>query len=370
MESILLFNDYDLMLVLENQKAKISEAVSKISKDVLSDGNLEEIESTVLEDVAVSPIVLKVDETNVDQEETKIDVSQDFRRAIFDRSSPFYIDGTKVIYYLPFEGDSKLFKCRPNQFNLNPPRVNKITKNELILEFNVTDGNISGTRLAFDKILGDLKQWKGWINEQVKHFNENIKADISSKIKSRRQIVNEGKQQINNLGFKVRQKNRTSPVTTSQGKPKKKNEKPFRKVTSKEEPNYDVALSFAGEDRKYVEKVAQLLREKGVNVFYDNFNKVDLWGRNLIDHLGTVYSESSRFIVMFISKHYAEKTWTNHERKFAQDRAFKMKEDCILPARFDNTEILGLPSSIGYIDLNYKTPEELADLIEEKVNTD
>ena len=32
---------------------------------------------------------------------------------------------------------------------------------------------------------------------------------------------------------------------------------------------YDIALSFAGEDREYVEKVATLLKENGVRVFYD-----------------------------------------------------------------------------------------------------
>ncbi len=36
---------------------------------------------------------------------------------------------------------------------------------------------------------------------------------------------------------------------------------------------YDVALSFAGEDRDYVDKVAKRLQEKGVKVFYDKFEE-------------------------------------------------------------------------------------------------
>ena len=43
-------------------------------------------------------------------------------------------------------------------------------------------------------------------------------------------------------------------------------------------PNYHVALSFAGEDRDYVEKVAIQLRAAGVEVFYDLFHEADLWG--------------------------------------------------------------------------------------------
>lgn len=39
---------------------------------------------------------------------------------------------------------------------------------------------------------------------------------------------------------------------------------------------YHVALSFAGEDREYVDKVATCLHKKGVKVFYDKFEDTDL----------------------------------------------------------------------------------------------
>lgn len=42
----------------------------------------------------------------------------------------------------------------------------------------------------------------------------------------------------------------------------------------KQEYEYDIALSFAGEDRKYAEKLALKLRDKGVRVFYDNWNTI------------------------------------------------------------------------------------------------
>ncbi|MGP8049154.1 MAG: hypothetical protein ACLPYB_00960 [Desulfobaccales bacterium] len=38
-----------------------------------------------------------------------------------------------------------------------------------------------------------------------------------------------------------------------------------------EEKQFDVALSFAGEDRKYVEEVASNLRKMGIKVFYDKY---------------------------------------------------------------------------------------------------
>ncbi len=37
--------------------------------------------------------------------------------------------------------------------------------------------------------------------------------------------------------------------------------------------NYDVALSFAGEDRAYVKKVAEILFEIGIRVFMMSMSK-------------------------------------------------------------------------------------------------
>jgi glycine/D-amino acid oxidase-like deaminating enzyme len=77
---------------------------------------------------------------------------------------------------------------------------------------------------------------------------------------------------------------------------------------------YEVVLSFAGEQRAYVEAVAALLRENGVTCFYDNYEVHTLWGKNLIEHLQQVYGGAARFCVMFVSAAYAEKVWPTHER--------------------------------------------------------
>jgi hypothetical protein len=133
---------------------------------------------------------------------------------------------------------------------------------------------------------------------------------------------------------------------------------------------YDVALSFAGEQRPYVEQVAEILKGKGVRVYYDEYDEVGMWGKDLYDHLADVYENQSRFAVMFISKEYAEKVWTNHERKAAQTRAVRERGEYILPARFDDTKLPGLSGNVGYVNLRKKSPEQLAELTMEKLIQD
>ena len=74
-----------------------------------------------------------------------------------------------------------------------------------------------------------------------------------------------------------------------------------------------------------------------------------------------------RYCVIFISKNYKDKVWPTHEKRSALVRALHEKEEYILPARFDNTEIPGLRSSIGYIKLEDKSPSEFAQLILKKL---
>jgi hypothetical protein len=133
------------------------------------------------------------------------------------------------------------------------------------------------------------------------------------------------------------------------------------------EPRYDIALSFAGEQRQYVEAVAGLLRDGGIKVFYDDYEKTALWGKDLYRHLDYVYREASRFCILFISETYAAKVWTNHERQGAQARALEENGEYILPARFDDTEIPGLRPTVGYLDLTDLSPSQLADRIKEKL---
>ena len=83
------------------------------------------------------------------------------------------------------------------------------------------------------------------------------------------------------------------------------------------------------------------LTELGVKVFYDKYFEADLWGKNLYTHLDDIYQNTSLYCIMFLSTNYRDKVWTNHERESAQARAFRQKEEYILPVRFDDTQIPG-----------------------------
>ena len=114
---------------------------------------------------------------------------------------------------------------------------------------------------------------------------------------------------------------------------------------------FDIAISFAGEDRKIAQALAYGLKNQGLKVFYDDDEQANLLGECLTEYLVDIYKNKAQYCIILISSHYVEKRWTRHEWKAAQARAFEQFDDAyILPIRLDDTELLGLLPTIGFLD--------------------
>ncbi len=142
---------------------------------------------------------------------------------------------------------------------------------------------------------------------------------------------------------------------------------PSAQVASPGAYEFDVCLSFAGEDRAYVEMVSQGLKHAQVRVFYDEDEHARLWGKDLAEHFDYIYRQASQYCVMFVSAAYAAKKWTRHERRSALARAIEEESEYILPARFDDTQLPGLLPTLGYIDLRKYAPETVVEFLLEKL---
>ena len=70
---------------------------------------------------------------------------------------------------------------------------------------------------------------------------------------------------------------------------------------------------------------------------------------------------------MFLSEHYAAKAWPNHERQHALAGQLASGRNRILPVRFDDTTIPGLPPTVGYVDARVRTPVQIGELIMQKL---
>lgn len=130
---------------------------------------------------------------------------------------------------------------------------------------------------------------------------------------------------------------------------------------------YDVAISFSGADRENARALASALTEASVTVFFDEYEEADFLGKDLFDHLTTVYSKRARYSLMLISRSYAERAWPTLERRSMQERALMNRgKEYVIPVRIDETPITGLLSTIGYVSIK-KGSAAIADLVRRKL---
>jgi len=359
----LLFSDHNLSAVLDARLRTVNDVVRGIEKNHFETSTDDFLAASTASQLVVSPLELLEEETSVSSRDVKVDVSGDRNRHFF-TPGPHYMDGLEVTYHVPYLGDPTLLECQPNRLTPNPPRA-VIGSGEIRFPYDRVDGDVASTKADFERDIAEIRRWLAWVNEQVMGYNASLEAEASRLVRQRRQEIANTKIALADLGYPVRtddlperRATRTNAGTIARR----------RRTRQKANREYDVALSFAGEDRGYVDETATILDRTQVSVFYDQFEEVRLWGKDLAEHLHQVYSKDSHFVVMFASRHYAKKAWPSHERQSALSRHLKGETGRILPVKLDDTEIPGVPSTIGYIDARAVAPERLAELIRQKLD--
>lgn len=125
---------------------------------------------------------------------------------------------------------------------------------------------------------------------------------------------------------------------------------------------FDLAFSFAGEDRHYVKEVKDACEKLGLTVYYDEDRKIDQWGKSFLGEQRKVYSGyKTKHFVPFISRHYFAKPVPTDEFKSALMESTK-RSQYILPIKLDNSEIAVeyLHRDTQYLKKDEYTPEQLA----------
>ena len=128
---------------------------------------------------------------------------------------------------------------------------------------------------------------------------------------------------------------------------------------------FRIALSFPGERRPFVERVAECLADAvgRESVLYDGFYEGEFARPDLDTYLQRLYHQESELIAVFLCAEYQEKEWCGLEWRAVRDLIKRRKSDAVMPLRFDDTEIPGLFSTDGYVWIGERSPREVADVI-------
>ena len=200
-----LFSDDSLGSVLAGRQQAWSKEIDSLSESQILNTPSEDLCSYFVEKHRVEPIVLDESAIQVDYGEARVDVSRRFEYAIIDRNRPHYVTGTRIVFYVPFEGDRGLFKCRPSTSRLSSTRAD-IRVNELVFVYEGTTHDARNIGKQFEQDLNNLKVNLGWSASDVDRFNSTIHQNVNDQIGQRRDKLLQDRKIVANLGFPLRRR--------------------------------------------------------------------------------------------------------------------------------------------------------------------
>ncbi|MFC8428076.1 TIR domain-containing protein [Streptomyces sp. NPDC057253] len=133
---------------------------------------------------------------------------------------------------------------------------------------------------------------------------------------------------------------------------------------------YDLAVSFAGEQREYVEQVVTACQALGLTVLYDRDLSTQLWGRNLILWFREAYGGTqARYVAPFLSADYLAKPWPMDEFRAMLVPSLSNPDDFILPVLVGDVVVPPelLNPAVGILRMEEHTPQELARAFEQRI---
>lgn len=136
---------------------------------------------------------------------------------------------------------------------------------------------------------------------------------------------------------------------------------------------FTVALSFPGEHRDFVSRVADCLAEKlsKPRILYDKYHEAEFARPNLDVHLPNLYRTESDLIAIFLCEEYKKKRWCKLEWRYVRQLISTADEDRIMFLSFDEVGAIpeiGILDGDGYVSIARRSAEEIAALILQRLD--
>ena len=113
---------------------------------------------------------------------------------------------------------------------------------------------------------------------------------------------------------------------------------------------FEVALSFAGENRQLAQYIYEGLTTLDVTVFYDEMFEANYLGKAWSQQFKEIFGKKSRFVVCILDNHHSTKIWPTFEREVFAPR---IVDESVIPIFLDATKFVGIPQDIVGIKFKF-----------------
>ena len=127
----------------------------------------------------------------------------------------------------------------------------------------------------------------------------------------------------------------------------------------------DVAISVAEEDLKIAQRIAASLKKRKITYYLYDEQSAENWGRYLLEISLAKYGAEAKYILLIISKSFAEKYWTSIESQIIQ--VYKPgKEAYVLQLRLNDVAVDGFNKYMAFVKWE-NNEDDIAEKIKKKL---
>lgn len=171
-------------MVFRNLLEKTVQEIMSLENEYVLKASQTELEDHYIAKCTVEPLVFHADEVYIeDHQGTKVDVSHDFRRAVFPGQRA-EVRGTKIEIAIPFEGDPILWKLRPSTFSVSPYPEITLRRGTIVFSMVFPDDSADSQRLRqeIDRHVQSLREAADYLSNDVRNHNAAVPQRIRSAI--------------------------------------------------------------------------------------------------------------------------------------------------------------------------------------------
>lgn len=209
-----LFERGSLLDLIQELKERAVQKAQAVDSDVVLATPVEDLVEAFVDEFVLEPPEARFDQKYTPgAEDSKIDVSQDQMRMVFDRSRPAYRAGTRLRVHIPFAGNGGLF----NYHGSSRPMVHiegDLRGQELVLSYELPDDKVQAAEFekALSRDIELLKRFLEPIRADCAQFNEELPALARAAIEKRKGKVLADRDLEASIGIEVRRRSDASPL--------------------------------------------------------------------------------------------------------------------------------------------------------------
>jgi hypothetical protein len=221
------FRDGDAHATFSNLRESTIKEIDSLENDYVLKASPTELEQYYIEKVSVAPLTLDAFGYYIEgQKGTQIDVTHDFRRAVFD-GGPHYVKGTALDIAVPYTGDPQLWRLRASTYSLSGYPELEVRDDVVVFTYQFPDDSPEPERLKteIERTVRSLGEAVAHLAGNVQSHNQEAVVSIKQALQRKLQKAQSAVSAVTGLGIPIRQ--RSQPQTFAI--PARRRESPVRR---------------------------------------------------------------------------------------------------------------------------------------------